>query len=96
MDYKKLGEVISLKDLSTLGDAELQLLRETVNDVIKARRNETAAIVKATLKEGMEVSVDHPKVSGMVGVITKVNRKKAKVKFSSGAYTVPLSMIEIL
>jgi len=61
MDYKKLGEVISLEDLSILGDAELQLLRETVNDVIKARRNETAAIIKATLKEGMEVSVDHPK-----------------------------------
>jgi preprotein translocase subunit YajC len=51
--------------------------------------------MKATLTEGMKVTVNHKKVAGLVGTITKVNRKKAKIKFPNGSFNVSLNMIEI-
>mgnify|MGYP003631879614 FL=1 len=86
---------MKLEDIIKLETTELEILRKTITDVIKVRRGETVALMKATLTEGMKVTVNHKKVAGLVGTITKVNRKKAKVNFGIGDFTVPLNMIEI-
>ena len=91
----KLGDVIKLENINDLSQSDLQLLKEAVTDIIRLRREGTVALMKATLSEGMKVTVDHKKVAGLVGTITKVNRKKAKVEFPNGSFTVPLGMIEI-
>ena len=91
----KLEDVIKLGDINDLSQSDLQILRGVVNEVMKARRGDTEAHMKAILSEGMKVTVDHKKVAGLVGTITKVNRKKAKVDFPNGSFTVPLGMIEI-
>lgn len=90
----KLEDVIKLENINDLSQHDLQILRGVVNEVMKVRRGATEAHMKATLTEGMAVTVDHPKVAGLVGTITKVNRKKAKVNFSIGDFTVPLNMIQ--
>jgi hypothetical protein len=86
---------MKLEDIIKLETTELETLRKAITDVIKVRRSETVALMKATLTEGMKVTVNHKKVAGLVGTITKVNRKKAKIKFPNGSFNVSLNMIEI-
>ena len=47
-----------------------------------------------TFKIGDQVTCGHPKVSGIVGTIEKVNTKKCKIDFNGEIYNVPMSMIE--
>tara|TARA_R110000868_G_scaffold14247_4_gene66256 strand:+ start:513 stop:806 length:294 start_codon:yes stop_codon:yes gene_type:complete len=91
----KLEDAIKLRDISKLETPDLKLLREIISNEMKSRRGEMVELMKSTLTEGMKVTVNHKKVAGLVGTITKVNRKKAKVKFPNGSFTVPLEMVEI-
>tara|TARA_R110000751_G_scaffold143102_1_gene246476 strand:- start:12 stop:296 length:285 start_codon:yes stop_codon:yes gene_type:complete len=91
----KLKDAIKLKDISKLETPDLKLLQEAVRNEMKSRKGEMVELIKSTLAEGMKVTVDHKKVAGLIGTVTKVNRKKAKIKFPIGNFTVPLSMIEI-
>jgi transcription antitermination factor NusG len=87
--------LLTFGDLRELSMEDLKQLKEVVNEEIQTKHNIIVAKLTSTLTEGMEVIVNHKKLAGLVGKITKVNRKKAKVKFAIGNFTVPLSMIEI-
>ena len=47
------------------------------------------------LRVGMKCIVDHRKLRGQIGEITKVNRTRCKVKFEHDfCYNVPMNMIQ--
>ena len=87
----KLTEI--LNRLPALDESELVKLNRAVCDKIKAARNRDAEHKRAILSEGDVVEWDgrHGLTSG---TITKVNRKKAKVRTTLGmVWTVPLNML---
>jgi len=90
---KKLGEVITLKDLTQLNDTDLGLLKETIIGLIRNRRESNSILIKTQVCEGMSVKVDHKKLEGFDCEVVKVNRKKVVIKCSKGQFTVPMGML---
>ena len=88
---------MTYSELNKLTIEQLRELNSKVVEVIKMKRSEMAYEVKDELRVGMNVSVNHPKLSGKQLVVEKINRTKAVLKLINGfgGYTVPLSMIQI-
>ena len=96
-DNNKNPKIMTYSELNRMSVEELRKLNQMVCDVIKDKRRELAYEVKDELRVGMNVSVNHPKLSGKQLVVEKINRTKAVLKLINGfgGYTVPLSMIQI-
>ena len=79
--------------LSKLSLQELKDLRNQINNEIGLRAQET----KQSLKPGMVVTVNHPRLVGFVGQIVKVNRTRSRINFGAkGTFNVPMTMIELV
>ena len=82
---------------SKLTIEELRILNQLVVRHIKAQRKAEALQNAATLTEGMTVRVNHPKLAGKTGTITKIKRTKCDISFTTGGnYTVPMSIVHAL
>jgi len=90
MNYQEIVKAIQEANLSS---TELRKLNSYVVELSKRNRSIQAASIKAQLSVGMEVTVDHPKLTGLTGTITSIKRTKADVRFDHGHYTVPMSMV---
>lgn len=85
-----------LSQLNSLSLEELRQLNSVVVSMIKEHKTDKAYEVKNQLRCGTNVKVNHRKTYGMVGVVTEINRTRCKVRFGTGMFTVPLSMVEII
>lgn len=85
-----------LSELSKMSIDELRQLNSYVVSMIKDSKRTQAWDVKNQLRVYDNVKVNSPKVYGMVGQVTEINRTRCKVKFKTGTFNVPLSMIEIV
>ena len=84
-----------LKEISNI--RTMDEINEAIR-AIKAQRNvviaQDAAIKKATLCVGQKVRVNGTKNFNEVGIIEKINIKKAIVKIDGQRWNCPLSMLE--
>jgi ribosomal protein S8E len=82
---------------SNLTVEELRILNQLVVRHIKAQRKSEALQNAATLTEGMVVRVNHPKLEGLTGKITKIKRTKCDIEITGlGHYTVPMGIVQAL
>jgi hypothetical protein len=67
-----------------------------VIELIKQKRTMESLEKKMSLKIGMVVKVNHPKLMGRELEVVKINRTKASLRVIGGmaSYNVPVSMIE--
>jgi Fe2+ transport system protein FeoA len=87
---------------SNLSVEDLRMINSFVVDQIKSQRDLENRIAKVSLKEGMKVRVNHPKLAGKDLVLVSVKRTKGHVRewgtdtnpFRLGTYVVPMSLIE--
>ena len=80
-------------------DAELRQMNEVLVARLNATRQAQNVMAKATLKVGMKVKVNHPKLAGRELILTDIKRSKASVRPAGemfGGYNVPLSLVEAL
>jgi hypothetical protein len=83
-------------ELSKLSVTELRNINEMVIELIKQKRTMESLEKKMSLKIGMVVKVNHPKLMGRELEVVKINRTKASLRVIGGmaSYNVPVSMIE--
>ena len=82
-----------LDQLDQLSSEELSTLNKAVVRMAKAKSRFESVSKGASLYEGQEVQVDHPKYRGMKFTITKVNRTRCKISGHGGSFNCPISMI---
>jgi len=87
----KMVESSKLDMLHTMSIQELSDLIQQCKTVMNAKGGK-----KNMLKVGMEVMVDHPRLAGMEGIITKINKTKCKVDMGGSTYNVPFDLIETI
>jgi len=86
---------MNYSELSKLSVEELRSINSLVVDLIKQKRTIASLEKKVGLRVGMNVKVNHPKLSGMEFNISKIKRTKATIHSKRGeAYIVPISLIE--
>ena len=84
-----------INELGDLSTEQLRILNGTVVDLIKERRNFESALKRRTLSEGDKVHFKGR--NGYVeGTVSRIKRKKAIVKTTSGNWDVPLNMLSRL
>jgi hypothetical protein len=83
-------------EIEKMNADDLRQLNSYVVSLIKESRLDRAYDVKRKLRVYDSVKVNSPKVSGMVGQVTEINRTRCKVKFGNQSFNVPLSMVEIV
>ena len=94
MTVKNLVNEINNSNLSI---EDLRILNQLVVRHIKAQRKAEALNNAAKLIEGMVVRVNHPKLEGRTGKITKIKRTKCDIEITGlGHYTVPMGMVVAL
>ena len=94
MTVKNLVNEINAANLSI---EDLRILNQLVVRKIKAQKTAAALSNAATLAVGMTVKVNHPKLKGRTGEITKIKRTKCDIRFENvGHYTVPMNIVEAL
>lgn len=94
MNIKQLVNEINNSELSI---EDLRILNQLVVRKIKAQKKVEALSNASKLYEGMIVRVNHPKLAGRTGEITKIKRTKCDIKFTSlGHYTVPMEIVKPL
>lgn len=83
---------------SNLSVEDLRILNQLVVRKIKAQRNTDNLLASASLLVGDVVRVNHPKLEGLTGRITKINRTKCNIQITSTGqgYTVPMSIVHTL
>jgi len=95
----KASQVLAAITAGEFTDAELRQINEVLVARINATRQAMNAMAKVTLKVGMQVKVNHPKLEGREFILTEIKRSKASVRpageMTSG-YNVPLSLVEAL
>jgi hypothetical protein len=87
---------MNYSELSKLSVTELRNINEMVIELIKQKRTMESLEKKMSLKIGMVVKVNHPKLMGRELEVVKINRTKASLRVIGGmaSYNVPVSMIE--
>jgi hypothetical protein len=83
-------------EIEKMNADDLRQLNSYVVSLIKESRLDRAYDVKRKLRVYDSVKVNSPKVYGMVGQVTEINRTRCKVKFGNQSFNVPLSMVEIV
>jgi len=83
-------------EIQKMSSLDLKLLNSYVVSLLKESRLDRAYEVKNQLRVYDSVKVNSPKVHGMVGQVTEINRTRCKVKFGNQSFNVPLSMVEIV
>ncbi len=83
-------------EIEKMSSDDLRQLNSYVVSLIKESRLDRAYDVKRKLRVYDSVKVNSPKVYGMVGQVTEINRTRCKVKFGNQSFNVPLSMVEIV
>ncbi len=83
-------------EIKKMSSLDLKLLNSYVVSLLKESRLDRAYEVKNQLRVYDSVKVNSPKVYGMVGQVTEINRTRCKVKFGNQSFNVPLSMVEIV
>lgn len=79
---------------SNLSIEDLRILNQLVVRKIKAQKKAEALINSTRLEEGQIVRVNHPKLAGRTGTITKIKRTKCDIRFTTlGHYTVPMEIV---
>lgn len=79
---------------SNLSIEDLRILNQLVVRKIKAQKRASAIQNSTRLEEGMVVRVNHPKLAGRTGTITKIKRTKCDIRFTTlGHYTVPMEIV---
>ena len=92
MTIKNLVNEINSANLSI---EDLRILNQLVVRKIKAQKKAEALSNAATLTEGMVVRVNHPKLAGRTGTITKIKRTKCDIRIDAlGSYVVPMNIVE--
>lgn len=83
---------------SNLSVEDLRILNQLVVRKIKAQRNAEALLNATKLSVGDVVRVNHPKLEGLTGKITKIKRTKCDITITSTGlgYTVPMSIVHAL
>jgi hypothetical protein len=95
----KATQVLTAITAGEFTDAELRQINEVLVARINATRQAMNAMAKVTLKVGMTVKVNHPKLAGRELILTEIKRSKASVRPVGemfGGYNVPLSLVEAL
>jgi hypothetical protein len=87
---------MNYSDLSKLSVTELRNINQMVIELIKQKRTMESLEKKMSLKIGMVVKVNHPKLVGRELEVVKINRTKASLRVIGGmaSYNVPVAMIE--
>jgi hypothetical protein len=87
---------MNYSDLSKLSVTELRNINQMVIELIKQKRTIESLEKKMSLKIGMVVKVNHPKLIGRELEVVKINRTKASLRVIGGmaSYNVPVAMIE--
>ena len=94
MNISQLVKEINNSELSI---EDLRIINQLVVRKIKAQKKVEALNNAAMLLEGMTVKVNHPKLKGRTGTITKIKRTKCDIRFENvGHYTVPMHIVESL
>ena len=94
MNISQLVKEINNSELSI---EDLRIINQLVVRKIKAQKTAEALQNASTLLEGMEVKVNHPKLKGRTGTITKIKRTKCDIRFENvGHYTVPMNIVQAL
>lgn len=87
---------------------ELKQARSAIDNQLSLHTHSNLSNIKKQLRPGIRCKVNHPKASGKVFIITKVNRTKVKASVegstvmnsitggSYGNWTIPISMLEII
>jgi hypothetical protein len=83
-------------EIKKMSSLDLKLLNSYVVSLLKESRLDRAYEVKNQLRVYDSVKVNSPKVHGLVGQVTEINRTRCKVKFGNQSFNVPLSMVEIV
>jgi hypothetical protein len=83
-------------EIQKMSSLDLKLLNSYVVSLLKESRLDRAYEVKNQLRVYDSVKVNSPKVHGLVGQVTEINRTRCKVKFGNQSFNVPLSMVEIV
>jgi len=96
MSLKKLVGVVDFHKLETLNEDELRSLRKTIDTQIDKFRDNKISNMKSQISEGMNVTVNHKKLTGIMCEVVKVNRKRIVISCSKGRFTVPMNMINIV
>jgi hypothetical protein len=87
---------MNYSELSKLSVTELRNINQIVIELIKQKRTMESLEKKMSLKIGMVVKVNHPKLMGRELEVVKINRTKASLRVIGGmaSYNVPVAMIE--
>lgn len=89
----------TLEMVQFVSEMDVKQLRK-MNKIVIGRLKDLKAIEnlekKAELYVGAVVTVDHDRLRGEKGIVTKINRTKAECKFPSGNFTIPMNMLEIV
>ncbi len=83
-------------EIQKMNADDLRQLNSYVVSLIKESRMDKAYDVKRELRVGDSVKVNSPRVYGLTGSVTEINRTRCKVKFGNQSFNVPLSMVEIV
>ena len=81
--------------LNQMSMSELRSLNEKVVELIKWKRKMEAIDVRNELSRGMTVTVNHPKATGKVFLVHKVNRTNAVLKEGNKQWNVPINLINL-
>jgi hypothetical protein len=95
----KATQVLAAITSGEFTDAELRQINEVLVARLNATRQAMNAMAKVTLKVGMTVKVNHPKLAGRELILTEIKRSKASVRPVGemfGGYNVPLSLVEAI
>lgn len=81
--------------LEAMSIQDLRNLNKTIVEIIKAKRNLSAAVKKQRLIIGDIVTLTSPKYAGREFKIVQVNRTKAVISDGRGRYTCPIDLIKV-
>jgi transcription antitermination factor NusG len=95
MNISQLVKEINKSDLSI---EDLRIINQLVVRKIKAQKTAEALTNSTKLNIGMVVKVNHPKLEGLTGKITKIKRTKCDIKITSTgmSYVVPMNIVQAL
>tara|TARA_B100000780_G_C21049723_1_gene421504 strand:- start:567 stop:833 length:267 start_codon:yes stop_codon:yes gene_type:complete len=85
---------MTYSELNKLSVDQLRTLNAMCVETMKTKRNVESLMNKGNIFVGGNVTVNHPKLRGQVGVVIKVNRTKAIVDTSTmGRVSIPLNLL---